>query len=247
MIPGRFAKPRHLLPWLPYPESDRVIINSHNFLTIPPSIGFGDELLIWRGPTGTVDQSGNGNNGTYNGGMGVVSDTGSGGSQAFQFDGVNDFISIASPVVSATPLTLAAWVKANSVSVLGSIVCISTSAGTNHYWLLRHFATGNIGARSRAGGTGAEGLLSGLTTGWHLCIGEFLSSTSRTARRDTSSGTTSTTSRAPTGMNTLTVGYGYGADNGYFAGCIDDIRVFDRVLTSGEISAWAAAGRGYNV
>lgn len=30
MTPG-FAKPRHELPWLPYPEKDRVIINAHNF------------------------------------------------------------------------------------------------------------------------------------------------------------------------------------------------------------------------
>lgn len=245
MRPGR-AKPRHLLPWLPYPESDRVQINSHNFLTVPPSIGFGDELLIWRGPTGTVDQSGNGNNGTYNGGMGVVADTGANGTQAFAFDGVNDFISIASPVVLTTPTTLAAWVRANSVGVTGSIICISTAAGTNHFRLLRHFATGNIGARVRAGGTGVEGVLAGLTTGWHLCIGEFLSSTSRTARRDTSSGAVSTTLRNPVGMDTLTVGFGYGADNGYFAGRIDDIRVFKRALTTAEISAWAAAGRGYN-
>lgn len=246
MKPGRLAKPRHLLPWLPYPKEDRVIINSHNFLTIPPSIGFGDELLIWRGPSGTVDQSGNGNNGTYNGGMGVVADTGNGGTQAFAFDGVNDFMSIASPVVSVTPCTFAAWVKANSVGVLGSIICVSTSSGTNHYRLLRHFATGNIGARVRAGGTGQESVFAGLTTGWHLCIGEFLSSTSRTVRRDTSSGPTSTTARTPTGMDTLTVGFGYGADNGYFSGRIDDIRVFNRALTSAEISAWAAAGRGYN-
>lgn len=246
MTPG-FAKPRSELPWLPYGKVDRVIINAHNFVTPPASIGFGDELLIWRGPTGITDQTANGRNGTYNGGMGVVSDTGSSGVSAFEFDGVNDFISIASPVISAMPLTLAAWVKANSVAVTGSIVCISTSGGTNHYWLLRHFATGNVGARSRAGGTGAESIVAGLTTGWHLCIGEFLSSTSRTVRLGTSSGTTSTTARSPTGMDVLTVGYGYGADNAYFAGRVDDIRVFNRVLTSGEISAWASAGRGYNV
>jgi hypothetical protein len=36
MIPG-FAKSRQELPWLPYPESDKVfVINAHNF----PSAGF---------------------------------------------------------------------------------------------------------------------------------------------------------------------------------------------------------------
>lgn len=246
MMTPNFAKSRAELPWLPYPESDRVIINAHNFNPPPPtSVGFGDELLILRGPTGVTDQSGNGNNGAYNGGMGTVSDTGSGGSVAFLFDGTDDFINLPVPVVSAMPLTLAAWVKLTATSGIGSIVCISTSAGTNHYWLMRHNSA-NLEARSRAGGTGSSGSVSGLTTGWHLCIGEFLSSTSRTARRDTTSGTTATANRNPTGMDVLTVGFGYGADNGYLNGRVDDIRVFDRVLTPTEISDWVTAGRGYD-
>jgi hypothetical protein len=44
MTPG-FAKPRSELPWLPYPESDRVfVINSHNFT---PSVNLKANLVWW--------------------------------------------------------------------------------------------------------------------------------------------------------------------------------------------------------
>ena len=129
MMTPNFAKSRAELPWLPYPEKDRVIINAHNFNPPPPtSVGFGDELLILRGPTGVTDQSGNGNDGTYNGGMGTVSDTGSGGSVAFLFDGTDDFINLPVPVVSAMPLTLAAWVKIPTGAVASSIISIDRSS-----------------------------------------------------------------------------------------------------------------------
>jgi hypothetical protein len=42
MTPG-FAKPRSELPWLPYGEQDRVIINSHNFT---PAIAYGWETPL---------------------------------------------------------------------------------------------------------------------------------------------------------------------------------------------------------
>ena len=59
--------------------------------------GLGGEQL-WLSPTVANnvnpydDQSGQGNNGTNNGST-VVSDTASGGSYAFYFDGVNDYVS----------------------------------------------------------------------------------------------------------------------------------------------------------
>ena len=60
--------------------------------------GLGGEQL-WLSPTVANnvnpydDQSGQGNNGTNNGTT-VVSDTSSGGTYAFDFDGVNDYIDI---------------------------------------------------------------------------------------------------------------------------------------------------------
>ena len=57
-------------------------------------VGLGGEKL-WLCPSlndNPHDISGNGNNGTYNGGMGTVADTSNGGTRAYSFDGVNDEI-----------------------------------------------------------------------------------------------------------------------------------------------------------
>ena len=62
----------------------------------PPPVGLGDELM-WLCPSlndSPDDISGNGNNGTYNGGMGTVADTSYGGSLAYEFDGTDDFIEL---------------------------------------------------------------------------------------------------------------------------------------------------------
>lgn len=240
MTPG-FAKPRDELPWLPYPEKDRMfVINSHNFGG-PDYNLIGDELLVLQGPTGLTDLSGNGNVASYNGGMGVVADTGAGGVSAFSFDGVNDYISLGTAVRTSMPVTFSVWVKPSGVAAgnAGSIVFVGRSDATNHYWLLRQNAT-NAEARSRAGGTGASSVIAGITTGWHHVVGEFASATSRTAYRDGVAATANTASRTPTSVNILTVGFGFGADTAYFTGLIDDIRIFNRVLTSGEIAQLGA-------
>ena len=60
----------------------------------PPPVGLGDEQL-WLCPSlndSAADISGNGNDGTYQGGMGTVADTSNGGSLAYDFDGTDDRI-----------------------------------------------------------------------------------------------------------------------------------------------------------
>ena len=61
-----------------------------------PTNGIGDEVF-WLCPSindSANDISGNDNHGTYAGGMGTISDTTSGGSRCYDFDGSNDHISI---------------------------------------------------------------------------------------------------------------------------------------------------------
>ena len=58
--------------------------------------GLGDEAA-WYCPSiedSANDLSDNSNNGTYNGGMGTVADTGAGGLRAYEFDGIDDYIDI---------------------------------------------------------------------------------------------------------------------------------------------------------
>ena len=209
--------------------------------------GFGNELLIIRGPTGITDQSGFGNHGTYQGGMGTVADTDRGGTTAFLLDSTNDFISFASAIVTTMPVTLAAWIKPTSVGISQAVISLARSDGTLHFRNLR-LDNITIHAASAAGASSPSGSIAGVAANtWHLVIGEFLSATSRTAFLDGTTGTTSATSRAPTALNELLIGFNRSTGFGYFGGRMDDIRVLDRVLTAAEISAWVTAGRMYDV
>ena len=92
--------------------------------------GLGDEEL-WLSPTVANnvnpfdDQSGNGNNGTGQGGVSTISDTGAGGSYCYDFDGVNDYISTSfSPNTSSYDfVSFSAWIEIdNQTSVVFPIL-----------------------------------------------------------------------------------------------------------------------------
>ncbi len=90
--------------------------------------GLGDEEL-WLSPTVANnvnpfdDQSGNGNNGSAQGGMGTVADTSEGGSYAYDFDGTNDYINCGSDSSLSfvdgsgdTAMSITGWIKLDSYS-----------------------------------------------------------------------------------------------------------------------------------
>jgi hypothetical protein len=245
VIPGR-AKPRRLLPWLPYPESDRVLINSHNFLTTPPTIGFGDELLILRGPSGVTDQSGNGNDATYNGGMGVTADTGSGGVSAFSFDASNDFMLIPATVIQSlveSAGSIGFWAKPSSTTTTAR-----TPFATDGGWRLQTFnRTAGFTFQTAAGPNGTRSLvvtalaanvwshvvLTVTNATMEIFVNGVLAASGTATGNETYSSQTNNIGQCPGGSQR-------------WAGLIDDFRVADRVWTPTEISDWHAAGRGYD-
>lgn len=232
MTPG-FAKPRAELPWLPYPEKDRMfVINSHNFPTGPANIGFGDELLILRGPTGVTDQSSAGNNGTYNGGMGTVSDTGSGGTEAFLFDGIDDVISF-SAITLPAEWTLGFWIK-------------PTTNGTNDGYF--HPGSGTTRTCFQAGGAqyreGTFAVAAGTPT---IGAWSFIAFSRNAAGLVSAYFNGSfVTSATRANITSLTLfGNDPAAAGRFFDGRADDMRI-SPIRTAGEISDWYAGGRGYN-
>jgi hypothetical protein len=117
VTPG-FAKPRSELPWLPYGETDRVIINSHNFISaLNFSVNGKTPVSVWcpsrdtagNGTTTLTDLVGS-NNGTLTNfaltgsTSNWVADTNAGGIRAIAADGSNDFVS-----ASAVTFASATW------------------------------------------------------------------------------------------------------------------------------------------
>lgn len=212
--------------------------------------GLGDEKL-WLCPSlddSADDISGNGNHGTYNGGMGTVADTSNAGVRAYSFDGSNDYIDLQNVLTGTSDFTISAWFKTDSLSY-------SYIYGKD----LQFGASDGIGIAQSGGGVyGAIGSGSSrltltnhgstvTTSSWHhLAITFDRDGNAEKFLDGVSVGTDSISSVSGNiGTDPDYVGR-RGGSGGYFNGLIDDVRAFERALTTSEITALASK-RGYEV
>ncbi len=210
--------------------------------------GLGDEKL-WLSATndntGTStafdDQSGNGNDGTANGGMLVVADTSEGGTYAFDFDGTDDYISLGDITSSdQSEFAISLWVnRANGDS---NVIAAKRNNSTYDWDLSKsgsnvvYFGPDNAD-RANSGsntlglnswehvvcqitGSQVEIYFNGAIVGTHAYIG----------------GVTDSTASMTIGRRGMT-----GGNEGWFTGKQDDIRTYHRSLTPAEITHLASS------
>ena len=140
MTPG-FGPTRKQKPYFPYPEKDRVIINSHNFTPgfLYPSLR--DTLPVAgyyaRLDTGsavsdqfTADGS---QDGTLTNGATRADD----GGLAYSFDGTNDYIAFPLQSYVTSDFTLSAWVKTTSNNYQYAIAMEGAISPSGRWELLR--------------------------------------------------------------------------------------------------------------
>lgn len=212
----------------------------------PPPVGLGDEQL-WLCPSlndSANDISGNGNDGTYQGGMGTVADTSEGGAYAYSFDGSNDFIDTGSTTVHQnTVFTYAFWLNAPSagsgtVGAAGSYDTSTASRGP----LASNLTTNNkltFLYQSNGGSYNSQQLLASTVdvydSTWRHVVCEFDGNNNEVKIYIDGSLDSSTTSFVPNTVN-ITTSFKVGAGGGgYTNGLMDDVRVYDRTLTQAEI------------
>ena len=224
----------------------------------PPPVGLGDEKL-WLCPThsnSAMDLSGNGNNGTYIGGMGTVFDSGAGGVSAYDFDGSNQAIStpFADTTITSTGVfSYSCWVKYDVIAAQGLMSCnIQTQrtgvslhfdtydATRGHTGLLNPNLPSQYSARIFAGdrdtvsvGQWYHVAYTGDGTTARLYV-DGVEVASGAQQYTTTAGWTQPLNlgRYFTGSSTA---------GGYLNGRMDDARVFTRPLTSDEITHLATA------
>ena len=223
--------------------------------------GLGGEVM-WLCPSlddSPNDLSGNGNNGTYVNGTSTVADSDPtyGGSRAYNFDGVDDYITYPIAAIdSANSIgSVSAWVKtASTANPGGHIIGGSDTTSTNAWAHLRldsgqptvvTYSSGQVGEKQSS--------TSVSDSQWHhVCVvgdgsnysiyidGTLVSSSwIGTPRGDRWLG-------YPAGMDTGLVGAlvrSSGTGN-LFDGQMDDIRAYNRVLTQSEITLLAST-RGF--
>ena len=204
--------------------------------------GIGGEKL-WLCPSlndSANDLSGNSNNGTYNGGMGTVADTSNGGTRAYSFDGVDDYINCGSSISTPAPLSVSCWFNSDQLSSFKGLVTRTQPPGYPNFIFYVH-NNGEL-ATYIAGHRLTSSVISA-STWYHACftldsngnLNLYLNGT--VVRADTS-----------VSMNyysafDLLVGVYQGGSGiaNFFDGLIDDIRIFDRALIDTEITHLATS------
>ena len=207
-----------------------------------------------EGPGNTIakDSSGYGNDGTINGDVTYTSETphkvvGEGaGKYALSFDGVNDYVDCgnAASLNITENLTVEAWVKQADNGKENCIIKKASSFSSNHaYWLESGYPVGNGVLFTIMGGSPPErsdaSVMSGVTPGvWHHFVGTYQFVTDGTSimkiyvdgvLKDTNS-----TARGPIYISNQEVRIGAGVEYP-FQGLIDEVRIYNRVLTPTEI------------
>ena len=208
--------------------------------------GLGDEKL-WLCPSlddSADDISGNGNHGTYNGGMTTVADVSNGGTRAYSFDGVDDYIDLPTSGVSSSQNlnSFSLWVNPDSISSTAVIFNAGTASSGNRFINIGINSTGNIIC-----GRSNDWLIAGshTTSSWyHLCV--VSNGTSISLYKDGSLIGSRTDAAVSYTETECRLGGFISNTNAQYDGRLDDLRVFDRALTTSEITALASK-RGYEV
>lgn len=195
------------------------------------------------------DRSGNGNDGTAQGGVGPTMNNGGQIDEAFDFDGTDDFVDIpdSSDLDGMSDLTVAAWLNypqltGNDMVVVGKlegyelVVDGKDRVGSDLWWAVDN------GDGDWAVNNGGMSL--GPDTWHHVALvsdsnADEIRLYHNGMKTLTNSGTGSITDNGnnlgigerPPGSSTPTLGK--------FKGKIDEVRIYDRALTDGEVQALA--------
>lgn len=218
---------------------------SRNYTNNYPT-GLGTEEC-WYCPSlddSAVDLTGNGNDGTYQGGMATVvdSDPTYGGTRAYSFDGIDDFIETLSPTMDtfSNSYSMSLWVKPSSVSVRQPYATLVSDNGDYRAAYAANEADG-----SHVCGHNLTGALEFVTSppgtatvGWlHLCYTyDAVATFMELFINGTSVGGATKSACNWANASRFDVGRRkYSTTEDYMTGRIDDLRFYQTVLTQEEI------------
>ena len=208
--------------------------------------GLGGEKL-WLCPTlggDKLDISGNGNHGTYNGGMGTVADVSNGGTRAYSFDGTDDYIDVDNGITFGGH-SVACWVYADITSLRMRFIdsydkTVSTTIPQN---VIQHEANTGIRAFSQISVSAITSYTSINALQWYH-IASVLDGSALKFYINGSLVDTVSYTQTPNADWLRAGARNNGSER--VDGRMDDIRIFDRALTTSEITALASK-RGYEV
>jgi len=206
-------------------------------------------LAYWRfgetaGPT-AVDSSGNGNDGTYIGGVALAEPGVLAGDTAARFDGGDDEMTAGEifDFAATAPFTVELWIRPDDIGSIGGVVCRYGWDGNNYLgWLLTGSSNVPDGLRFRRTG-------SPLLEGVSLADGEFnhVAVTFDGVTELLYLNGVEVDSRLPNALvdvGTDPFRVGRAANWGSYAGIIDELAIYDFALPPARIQAHRNAALG---
>lgn len=209
--------------------------------------------------TGTTiaDSSGNGNNGTATNGP-TLNQEGK-FNKAVSFDGVNDYVDFNTALTNRTAdVSLSTWVNIPSISDRGAFIKVGGTLNDQHNNDANSgYSLGVGNGNFEIYGNSLIGLYEGrrwitpainIGIGWHMVSMIIDSSGYPIFYLDGVQKTSAISGLTPLEPqnNTYIGGYQYGANSRYFKGSLDDVRVYNRALSAGEIQQLYAGSKPTN-
>ena len=209
--------------------------------------GLGDEQL-WisasNDNTGTStafnDQSGEGNDGTANGGMLVIADTNEGGTYAFDFDGATQYIGGNLSTALGTSVSSSCWIKFDA-SATTTETFISNNGFTSGGWLLQRKSDGKLRyAEDGDSLTFADNVYAS-STSWHNIVSVKDNGTIKLYIDGEQLLVTSSNATHSMTKTAYSIGRRDDSASQHSACVMDDIRFYNRALAQDEITHLARA------
>ena len=165
------------------------------------------------------------------------------------FNGTSQYLSRASAVVGAAPLTMACWFYSTSAAALQTIMEVSRTGAAGTTDKYRIILRGDLAAGSKTlQAQQIPGFLATTTAQysinqWHHGCGVFASASSRTAYIDGGNAGTDTTSGTVGTLGQTLIGTAWDSSNStfgaFFSGRIAEAAIWDVELTAAEVAALA--------
>jgi len=160
---------------------------------------------------------------------------------AYEFNGTNQFLSVASAPATTAPLTMALWFRKNSTSTKNGLFIRNSSETANTFGI--YFTTVIRGYAQQAVPSATSDIVATAnysTATWTHAAFVIESATSRTIYQNAANSASSTASIAPAGLNAMQIASFSGATN--FDGQMAEVGVWSAALTQQEIESLS---RGY--
>jgi len=188
-------------------------------------------LCIFRSDTNAIEVSDGTSYQTYNS-DGVIAHTFSSNTKALDFDGSNDYVSIAddNTLDLTDNFSITAWVNFDSLSGAPMIFSKRASLSGHAY---QFYSTSNKLAFNNGGGINYSTATLSINTWYHVGVTFASGVVTFYLNGNPSGGFTSTNGSNPTNTYELQIGRAFNGN--YFNGKMDEVAIFNSVLTEPQI------------